>query len=150
MSTPIATPLADTLPLTDRQLGDHVVATLDAVLSCADVSTIGATHWWDRATSALKTAAGAGHSWPRVVSTLAGKLQVDVIQERHARTLAELGAQLDPAALGRWCYLAGRDTPYLVAMCRIVRDDRRATKPARAAAQTVAPLTLDSFATEII
>lgn len=130
MSTSTATPPASAEPSDDTALGEHIVATLDAALSSASVDVIGVAHWWDRATSALQAAAGAGDSWPRVCSTLARKLQIDVYQDRDARTLAQLGGRLDPADLGRWCYLAQRDAVYLVAMCRIQRDDRRTRRAA--------------------
>jgi len=92
---------------------------------------IGVSHWWDRATSALVSAAAAGTYWPRVMSTLAAKLQIDTYGERDSRALLALGARLsDPAVLGRWSYIAQRDAPYIVAMCRIRRADRTATRTA--------------------
>lgn len=128
MSTSTATP-PDVLD--DAALADLAVQTLDAALSSASVDTIGVASWWERATSALIAAAGAGSSWPRVCSTMARKLQIECFAERDARTLAALGERLaDPGTLARWCYLAGRDAPYLVAMCRIVRSDRTEARKA--------------------
>lgn len=144
MTTSAATPTVPPL-LSDADLADHVVAALDAVLSSASVDMIGVSHWWDRATAALVSAAGAGSTWPRVVSTMCRKLQVGVLAERDARALDQLDAQLGDAQLGRWCYLAGRDAPYLVAMCRIRRADRAATRktPKPPAPAAVADPTLE-------
>ena len=146
MSTATVTPPDLSAVLDDAALAEHVVATLDAVLSSADSDVIGAKNWWPRATSALQAAAGAGDSWPRVCSTLAAKLQIDVLHDRDARVLAALGARLDSALLGRWCYLAQRDAVYLVAMCRIVRDDRKASWAAKQKATPASEqlLTLDT------
>lgn len=130
MSTSTGTPLVSSSPpLSDGDLADLAVRALDAALSSASIDTIGVSSWWDRATSALVSAGAAGSSWTRVCSTLARKLQIEVYGERDARALAEIGRRLDGAeALGRWCYLAQRDAPYLVAMTRIVRADRTASR----------------------
>lgn len=131
MPTSTATPPASTTsppPLGDGELADLAVQALDAALSSASVDVIGVSSWWERATAALVAAGAAGSSWPRVCSTLARKLQIEAYSERDARALAGIGARLDDAALGRWCYLAQRDAPYLVAMCRIVRSDRAAAR----------------------
>lgn len=113
----------------DLRLADLAVQALDAALSSASVDTIGVAHWWERATAALVCAAAAGSTWPRVCSTLAHKLQIDVYSDRDARALAATGAELtDPAVLGRWCYLAQRDAPYIVAMTRILRADRTSAR----------------------
>lgn len=135
-------------PLSDADLADLAVQALDAVLSSASVDVIGVSHWWDRATAALTTAAAAGVSWPRVCSTMARKLQIDAYAERDARTLTGIGAQLaDPGVLARWCYLAERDTPYIVAMARIRRADRTAArKPVKSS--PVSSPTVDLFAQE--
>lgn len=113
-------------PMTDQELVDVAVTALSAALDSADVDVIGVSHRWDRATSALRAAASAGSTWARVVSTLAKKLQIDTYRESSARTLTSLAARLDhPDVLGRWCYLAAADTPYIVALTRIQRDERK-------------------------
>lgn len=140
--------------LSDPQLAELGVRALDAALSSASVDTIGVSRWWERATSALEAAGSAGDTWPGVCSTLAAKLQIEVFSEPSARELAEIGAQLDEQLLGRWCYLAERDAPYLVAMCRLRRVDRAARKKPPPAATTPAPAAdpppADSSATDAL
>lgn len=118
-------------PERDIELIQLAVTTLDAALSSASTDVIGATQWWDRATAALRTAAAAGYTWPRVVSTLARKLQIDTYSEHSARALDQVGRQLtDPSVLARWCYLAERDAHYVVAMTRLQRAERHGNRKA--------------------
>lgn len=98
-------------------------------MNCAS-SDISPANFWSRAETALKTGASADRRWPTIVSRTATKLQTPEggIYEKEAAGLAEIGARLtNPDDLARWCELAARDTPYVVAVCRIQRKARKTT-----------------------
>lgn len=102
---------------------------LDALLSAADVDTIGATNWWERAKTALETAAAASDSWRQCAAKAAQKLQIDAPDERLSHTVARLAGVLDnPAAYRRWARLAERDALSITAMVRERRTARRNSK----------------------
>lgn len=124
-------PSTATDPLTDDQLADLAVDLLDAMLSAADVATIGVADWWDRATHALRTGAAAGTCVRTVVTRMADKLQVETLPERAAVEVARIGPLLaDPATFARWRRLTERDAVYVAAMCRLRRADRTETRKA--------------------
>lgn len=99
---------------------------IDAMLSSADVDTIGVTSWWDRAKTALETAAASSTSWPQCVSRAAKKLQIETLSPQSSQTIAELATVLDdPQTFAAWARLAARDAVYTVALVRAAREQRR-------------------------
>jgi hypothetical protein len=100
---------------------------LDSLLSSASTDVIGVAHWWDRATSALRTAAARAGSYADAVSIACRKLQVDQLSEPSARALTALEPQIAPH-LQAWKDLASRDAVYLVALTRVLRANRQAQK----------------------
>lgn len=101
---------------------------LDALLSAADVDTIGAIHWWERAKTALETAAAASDSWRQCAAKAAQKLQIEAPDERLSHTVATLAAALDnTTTYRRWARLAERDALSITAMVRERRTARRRT-----------------------
>lgn len=121
---------------------------LDAMLSSADVSVIGVSSWWDRATSALETGCAVGDGVRAVTARVAKKLQVGVLSRETAAVVDRVAVQLtDPAVFARWRYLAARDAVYVAAMVRLRRDERSAQYKARSTKQAkpAAPPTDDTL-----
>lgn len=114
------------------------VTFIDTMMSCASSDTLGVTNFWPRAQTALVTGAAAERRWPAIVSRTARKLEVPDggIYEREAAALAALGQRLNDEALARWCEIVASDAPYIVAMCRIARQARKAKKQSEKRAAT--------------
>lgn len=107
---------------------DLAVDLLDAVLSCADVDLIGKSHWWDRARTALETAA-TGTDYPEIVAKICQKLQItQALSEQSSATVAAIGEHLTDDRLPAWRERCQRDAVYLVALTRIKRTDKRTKK----------------------
>ena len=119
----------------DGALADLAVDLLDAILSAADVDTIGVSNWWDRATNALLTGAATGTCVREVVTRMAGKLQItSAFPERVTATIVRVGDALaDPEVFGRWRRIAERDAVYIAALVRLRRSERREKKQKPAA-----------------
>lgn len=127
MTTPAPTqsPPAE---LTDLDLYTMAEDFLDALLSAADVDTIGRNRWWERAKTALETAAASSDSWRSCAARAARKLQIEAPDERLSTATAKLAKHLDdPDVYARWAELAERDALVITAMVR----DRRATRNAK-------------------
>lgn len=111
---------------------DLIAATVrwqSALLDSASTDIIGVSSWWDRAATALTTATASAATYAQAVSTACRKLQIDVLSEPSARTLAELEPIIGPL-LSQWCELASRDAVYITALTRVERTTKRATKKA--------------------
>lgn len=108
---------------TPNNLQDATVTWLSALLDSASVDTIGVTNWWDRATSALATAATAT-TYGEATTTAARKLQIDTLTARTAETITQL-EPLITADYPAWQHLAASETPYLIALTRITRQANR-------------------------
>jgi len=101
------------------------------MMSCASSDKLGVANFWPRAETALVTGASTDRRWSGIVSRTAAKLEVPEggIYEREGVVLRSLEQQLaDPETLARWCELVTSDAPYIVAMCRIRRQNRKAEK----------------------
>lgn len=118
--------------LSDDDLHQMAERFVDTLLDSASVDVIGATHWWERARTALLAAASSATSWPQCVAVACRKLQIDTLTAGSSTVIADLGAALTPPDLySRWARLAARDAVYTVAMVRVTRDARRAERKAR-------------------
>lgn len=100
---------------------------LSALLDSASVDIIGATHWWDRAASALETAAAGADSAAQATTIACRKLQIDVLSEQSSATVADIAARLD-TRWGEWVEKIAAESIYLVALCRVQRAERRARR----------------------
>lgn len=113
-------------PPTDLELHQMAERFLNAVLDSADTNRIGPARWWERAKTALETAAAASTSWRECVSKAGKKMEFDVYTEGSSATIAELAEALDdPAVFTRWRTLAARDALTITAMVRTQRKTRR-------------------------
>lgn len=123
---------------------------LDALLSAADLKVIGKNNWWDRAKSALETAAASSATWPACVARACKKLQISTPDTRLSAEVDKLAKILgDERVYLRWARLAARDAVYVTAMVRARRDqrhaDRKTTQTPKAAAVEVDPDALPGF-----
>lgn len=108
---------------TPNNLQDATVTWLSALLDSASVDTIGVKNWWDRATAALATAATAD-TYGEATATAARKLQIDTLTARTAATVTQLETTIT-ADYPAWQHLAATETPYLIALTRITRQNTR-------------------------
>jgi len=111
----------------EPDLIDATIRWQSALLDSASTDVIGVASWWDRATTALTTAAASATTYPQAVSTACKKLQIDTLSEPSARILSELEKVIGPR-LAEWCETASRDAVYITAMTRVERTAKRATK----------------------
>jgi len=77
--------------------------------------------WWERARTALVTAAAVADTWPQMVSRQLAKLQVRATAPQTAESVEIIGKQfveLGPAAWSRFRALCERDALYIVAMAQ--------------------------------
>lgn len=120
MSTPTVSPPKDLISLATRFQS--------ALLDSANVDIIGRAHWWDRAKTALETAASSGTAFSEVVSTAARKLQItEAFSARTAEEIAKLTTELaDPEVFAEWRELAQSDAVYVTAITRVQRTARKA------------------------
>lgn len=123
MSSPASTPV----PAPDLDRIGLAVRFLDAMLSSADVETIGRTAWWDRARTALETGAATGTRFSEVVSATARKLQITgALSAPTSQEIGRLALDLDqPEAFAAWRELAQSDAVYITALVRITRTQRK-------------------------
>lgn len=106
---------------------DTTVTLLSALLDSADVTTIGVSHWWDRATSALTTAAAGGSDAAHAVEIACRKLQIETLSAPSARTVVQLVPLIDQG-FEDWAATVAREAVYLVALTRVTRDEARKAK----------------------
>lgn len=127
MTSSVSTPPVEVGELDDIELYRMAEDFLDALLSAADVDTIGMSRWWDRAKAALETAAGSSDNWGQCVARAARKLQIEAPDERLSQAVTGLTAVLaNQAVYRRWARLAERDALYIAALVRERRSQRRA------------------------
>ena len=116
-------------PPTDLELHQAAERFLDALLDSADVNRIGVARWWERAKTAIETAAAASTSWRQCVAKAGKKMEIDAFSANSSATIADLSTVLDdPASFARWRTLATRDALTVTALARHQRTARR-TKP---------------------
>jgi hypothetical protein len=120
MTTPPPTPPPD--PVLYKLAEQFLAALLDS----ADVKQVGVARWWERAKTALETAAASSTSFRQCVARAGKKMEIDTMRESSSTTIAQLAAQLDaPATFARWRTLATRDALTITAMVRAERAARR-------------------------
>lgn len=113
-------------PPPDTALYELAERFLAALLASADVSKIGPARWWERAKTALETAAASSTTFRQCVAKAGKKLEIETLREASSTSIAALAAQLDdPAVFARWRTLATRDALTITAMVRADRAARR-------------------------
>lgn len=127
MSTPTATPPLDLMSSLAPQ-EQRAVRFLDAMLNSADVEVIGRSSWWDRAKTALETAAASSTSFAETVSTAAAKLTIHTsLSARTGEEIASLTRELaDSEVFAEWRELCQSDATYLTSITRVIRTSRKA------------------------
>lgn len=106
-------------------------ATIDlasAVLDSADIEVIGKSDWYSRAQAALETAAAGSQSTAEAVTTMGRKLQIyGALDARSSETVTRVAPVID-AHWNEWVEKVARESTYLIALTRMTRNARRATK----------------------
>ncbi|MGO4923273.1 hypothetical protein [Bifidobacterium choerinum] len=123
--------------MTDIML-DDTRKWMSALLDSADVDTIGASHWWDRASAALQAAAAGATTLAQATTIAAAKLQVDVLSESASRTVTALAEVIDPSYT-EWADRVAAEHVYMVALVRVERTARRTSKNLQPALDAPAP-----------
>lgn len=104
---------------TEEQLVADAVRLQLALLGSASTSVISPKHWWDRAASAMETAASAADSLSSFVSRAAKKLQIDVLTESSSAEVADLATTYgDCDAFEQLRAFIAQDVIYITAMSR--------------------------------
>lgn len=109
----------------DAELIDLATRFVSAILGSVPRGVIDPRKWWGRAESALNVASSGAESWPHMVSEAAKRLQVPVLTDRSCKTIYSLGLEMDVRTFERFRYLCERDTIYIIAMTRIMRDEEK-------------------------
>lgn len=113
-------------PPTDLDLHRLAERFLDALLDSADVNRIGVARWWERAKTALETAAASSTTFRQAAAKAGRKMEVDTFTAGSSAAIAELATVLDsPDVFARWRTLATRDALVITAMVRDQRAARR-------------------------
>lgn len=105
-----------------------------ALMASASTDRISPRDWWDRATSALTTAAARASSLPHMVSVMARKLTIDSLRSHSAEAINLLSSELsEPRTFETFRALCERDAIFVVAIARQRRQEaREESKEARA------------------
>lgn len=121
-------------PLTDAQLHTLAEDLLDALLDSADTTRVGPARWWERAKTALETAAASSTTFREAAARAGRKMEVTAFRESSSSTIADLAQILDdPTTFGRWRTLATRDALVITAMVRARRRRRTTRTPEQGA-----------------
>ena len=101
----------------DARLTDLAIRLVLTMMSSADRKKIRPVDWWNRARSALETAASRAERWEHLVSVMADKLQIEVLSAETSSSIYSVGGQLGDD-WPRFRELAERDALFIVAMAR--------------------------------
>lgn len=116
-------------PLTDTELNDLAIRFVLGMLRSANPDVIGPKRWWERAKTALETAANAADGWPQMVSRMGSKLQILAPLAVTAKEVSFIGARFStPEDFERFRYLCQRDALYIVAMARASKEAAKNAK----------------------
>lgn len=119
-----------TTPQPDQpDMMDLTVDWLDAVLSSASTDVVGVANWWDRARTAVETAAAGAEHYPHACAIAARKLQIDTYSSESSEKLTALAEAITPR-FEEWRQLCTRDAIYAVALLRVRRSTRNTTRKA--------------------
>lgn len=113
---------------TDEQLSQMSTRLVLAMMASATTEKISPMDWWPRAKSALMTATQRAKTWGEVVTTMADKLEVEVLRAESAREI--FGLSLGPADLRAWKRVARDAAVYIVAEAQVIREQERAARDA--------------------
>lgn len=97
-----------------------------SVLSSVPHGSISPLRWWERAKSALMTAAERTYDWPAMVSAICDSLGVGTLRKNAARSISSLGEEwAETDAFERLRSRCERDAVYIVALARMSRDEQK-------------------------
>lgn len=116
-------------PLTDTELTDLSIRFVLAMMKSADVEVISPKRWWERAKTALETAASQAESWQQMVSKAGAKLQIISPLAETAKAISSIGNHLSTSEnFERFRHLCQRDALYIVAMARANKEAAKNAK----------------------
>lgn len=115
---------ARTMP--DEQLAHMARDLVLMMMSCASTDTISPVDWWPRAKSALLAACSRARTWGELVTTMADKLEVDVLRVEVAKVISSL--RLTPADVRAFVRVARAEGVYIVAEAAAQRAEDRAQR----------------------
>ena len=94
-----------------------------AMMRSASTDKISPKQWWERARSALETAAVAAESWPHLISEMARKLQIETLSAPSANEVCSMVSEATPFEEFR--SVCERDALYVVALAQAQRAQER-------------------------
>lgn len=95
-----------------------------AMMRSASTDVIDPVKWWERAKTALETAAEESETYGQMVASMARKLQIECLTEVSSASICEVESDLGDD-WDAWRDLCARDAVYLVAVARMDRDAQR-------------------------
>lgn len=111
--------------LTDGELIQLAVVFILGMLRSANSKVIDPRKWWERAKTALETAASRGDTWPKMVSTCGKKLQIEAPTSATTKAICSVQEKIpDSETFKRFRRLCLRDALYVIAMARIEREEQ--------------------------
>ena len=107
---------------------DLAVELVLAIMRSASTEVIKPIDWWNRAQSAIHSAAAMAESYPHMVSIMCRKLQIDSLCAASSVRLVKLGRRLDGLEFEDFRTLCERDSIYMVADAQVTRALEREDK----------------------
>lgn len=109
----------------ERELRQTAVRLVLAMMASASTEKIRPVDWWQRAKTALVSAADRAASWGELVATMARRLQIDVTRIESSRAIS-LVAVHDPRDFSALIQIIRREAVYLIAEAQMAREQQRA------------------------
>lgn len=111
-------------PTNHQTLVDATITWINSLLDSASSDVIGVANWWDRATSALVTAAAGASTIGEATTIAARKLQIESTSPGSDATLLE-ASKVIAADFAGWQRIVDTEAVYLIALARVARKTRR-------------------------
>lgn len=102
---------------------------MNSLLDSASSDQIGVANWWDRATSALVTAAAGASTIGEATTIAAHKLELESTVPYTDEALVP-ACEAIAAEFAAWQQLVDRESVYLIALTRVTRQARKNRKSA--------------------
>jgi hypothetical protein len=101
------------------------------MMSCASTETITPVAWWPRAKAALLAACDQAETWGQLVTTMASKLQIDVLRVETGKAICS--RRLAAEDLRAFVRVARAEAVYIVAEAAAIRSEQRVERETAAA-----------------
>jgi hypothetical protein len=111
---------------TENLYMDLAIEMVLAMMSSADLDTIGAMNWWPRARAALAAGVAAGSTMAGMVSVMGDKLQIQVLSNRSAERIRAVELKIQD--FEQFQSLVDAQGLYIVARAQLAAAETRAAR----------------------